>query len=155
MAPRRGLLEQYVERPLAYPCEVGWGEMEGGDKERWCPHCEKTVLNVSAMTPTEAEIRLLNVRGVPCINYTRDAAGRVIFAAGSPAHRPSRGISTGALAVASVLAVLPAAACNTHKSSEVQISQVQSRRWEARQCPPPNPRARVRSVSTPRILWTS
>jgi hypothetical protein len=99
------LLGQLTDGPLLKTCDAEWDRMKGADKVRRCLACQRDVFWISAMTPAEAEIRLLNAGdAVPCIRYARDAAGSVVHAPAPPPpfqlHRPLR-----SLVVASALGV--------------------------------------------------
>jgi hypothetical protein len=101
----RSLLDQLTDGPLLKTCDAEWDRMEGTDKVRRCLACQRDVFWISAMTPAEAELRLLNASdAVPCIRYARDAAGSVVHAHQEPPpyqpHRPLR-----SLVVASALGV--------------------------------------------------
>ena len=96
-------LEELTKRPLAKPCAESWENMSGDDKVRECARCEKRVYNLSAMTPREAEIRLLNAEGLPCIQYRQDDAGRPMMQSEPSARRSHAAVwVAGALAVAAV-----------------------------------------------------
>jgi hypothetical protein len=102
--PPRSLLGQLTDGPLRKTCDAEWDRMEGTDRVRRCLACQRDVFWISAMTPAEAEIRLLNAGdAVPCIRYARDGAGSVVHAPAPPTfqlHRPLR-----SLVVASALGV--------------------------------------------------
>src|SRR5687767_16021977 len=99
----RSLLGQLTDRPLRKTCDAEWDRMEGTDKVRRCLACQRDVFWISAMTPAEAELRLLNAGdAVPCIRYARDAAGTVVHApAESSPYQPYRSLRS--LVVASAL----------------------------------------------------
>jgi len=72
------LLSQLTATPHERPCDARWDEMIGDDRVRHCASCARDVYDVSAMSPREAEIRLLNSgHAVPCIRYGRRADGTV------------------------------------------------------------------------------
>jgi hypothetical protein len=86
-------------------CDAEWDRMEGTDKVRRCLACQRDVYWISAMTPVEAELRVLNAGdAVPCIRYARDATGSVVYAAEDPhPYQPHRSLRS--LVVASALGV--------------------------------------------------
>jgi hypothetical protein len=104
---RRPLLEQLTQAPLAKPCDVPWDAMRGGERVRVCDACEREVWNLSAMTAREAEIRLLNAAGVPCINYRVDGEGALISRA--ELRAPPRRFGLGAAAFVASTLVAPGA----------------------------------------------
>jgi hypothetical protein len=102
---RRSLLRQLTETPLATPCDVPWDDMTGGDRQRRCAACDRDVWNLSAMTPREAEVRLLNAPHTPCINYRVDGAGRLVSRV--DARAPSLRLGIGAAAFVATTLVAP------------------------------------------------
>jgi hypothetical protein len=102
--PPRSLLGQLTDGPLLKTCDAEWERMEGTDKVRRCLACQRDVFWISAMTPAEAEIRLLNAPdAVPCIRYARDGAGGVVHAEEPRPYQPHRPLRS--LVVASALGV--------------------------------------------------
>ena len=59
------------------PCSLQWEQLEGGDRARFCPTCNKHVQNLSAMTRAEAET-FLNSPEPLCVTYQRDIRSRVL-----------------------------------------------------------------------------
>ena len=49
-----------------------WNEMTGNDRVRFCSHCEKSVNNISAMTPRKAAKLVMRSNGNLCIRYRVD-----------------------------------------------------------------------------------
>jgi hypothetical protein len=98
MRPRPTLLAQLTSVPLERPCEVPWDEMVGDDRVRHCAQCARDVLDLSAMSALEAEIRLLNAgTHQPCIRYAIDRTGAVLHTEPPRAHTPpSRSIAAAA-----------------------------------------------------------
>jgi hypothetical protein len=84
--PKLRMLEWVTSTPLARECRAEFGDTIGARREAFCERCHEVVLNPSAMTRVEAELRLLNAEKVPCIAFTRDESGEVSFA-GSAAAR--------------------------------------------------------------------
>lgn len=58
------------------PCTADWESMRGGDRVRFCDHCQKNVHNLSAMTEDEATRLVCEQAGELCVRYSRDAKGR-------------------------------------------------------------------------------
>src|SRR5437867_538664 len=52
MGNDRSVLDQIR---IASPCSASWDAMEGGDRVRFCAHCQKNVYNLSDMSRREAE----------------------------------------------------------------------------------------------------
>jgi hypothetical protein len=48
------------------PCSVGWENMTGDDKIRFCNQCNKQVFNLSVMTHRQAEAIIAATRGNLC-----------------------------------------------------------------------------------------
>jgi hypothetical protein len=106
MSSRRSLLSQLTGAPLEKPCDVPWDAMRGGERFRVCAECDREVWNLSAMTAREAEIRLLNASGSPCINYRVDEAGRLISRE-EPRALTARRLGLGAAAFVASTLVAP------------------------------------------------
>ncbi|MFZ4737831.1 MAG: hypothetical protein ACOYM9_17885 [Bradymonadia bacterium] len=87
--------------PLAFECPMDWRAMKGDDQRRYCGACNKHVVNLSACGNAAEARRTLEAAGPsPCIRYTSDASGRVLF----------RGPRTSLRALALVASVSAAAA---------------------------------------------
>ena len=61
---------------LAAPCPFKWDRMQGNDVVRRCPGCDKDVVNLSAMTRTDAESYLARTEH-GCVMFRRQD-GRVM-----------------------------------------------------------------------------
>lgn len=62
---------------IAAPCNVGWENMKGDDRVRFCGQCRLNVYNTSVMTPAEIG-DLLSQEGSPCLRLFRRADGTMI-----------------------------------------------------------------------------
>lgn len=83
-----------------YRCPLAWSKLTGGDRERFCAQCEKTVTDLSAMPRREADAFLRAQPHSVCVRIVHDAAGRAVHRGES---RPS-GLVTAAILSASCLA---------------------------------------------------
>ncbi len=63
---------------IASPCPVGWEQMAGDDRVRFCEQCSLRVYNISAMTRTEAEALIANTEGRICARLFRRFDGTII-----------------------------------------------------------------------------
>ena len=63
---------------IASPCPVGWEQMTGDERVRFCEQCSLRVYNISAMTRTEAEALIANTEGRICARLYRRFDGTVI-----------------------------------------------------------------------------
>jgi hypothetical protein len=64
---------------IAAPCSVGWENMSGTDRIRFCNQCSKSVYNISAMSQSEAEKLLAEQQYAPCLSLFRRIDGTIIF----------------------------------------------------------------------------
>src|SRR6266849_4080752 len=63
---------------IASPCPVGWEQMAGDDRVRFCEQCSLRVYNISAMTRNEAETLIANTEGHICARLYRRSDGTII-----------------------------------------------------------------------------
>lgn len=113
---------------VSEPCELSWDDLVGGDKERGCERCRKTVIDLSAMTRTEASIRLHNSVGPPCIRYELGPSGEVAFLPEfeatdvSNAPRGAPLFSPRAFAFAMTITAVPVAACSKESTPSAFVA---------------------------------
>src|ERR1041384_5080935 len=63
---------------VASPCDVGWENMAGDDRVRFCQSCELHVYNIAAMSRREAEDLIRNTEGRLCVSLFRRLDGTVL-----------------------------------------------------------------------------
>jgi len=63
---------------IATPCPVGWQNMTGDNRKRFCGLCSLNVYNFSEMTATEVETLVRRSEGMVCARMFRRADGTVI-----------------------------------------------------------------------------
>lgn len=63
---------------LASPCTARWEDMSGDDRTRFCPHCQKHVFNLSAMSQAEAEKLVREKEGSFCGRFYKRGDGRIL-----------------------------------------------------------------------------
>jgi hypothetical protein len=63
---------------IASPCPVGWDQMTGDDRVRFCQRCSLRVYNISEMTRTEAEALIAKTEGHICARIYRRFDGTII-----------------------------------------------------------------------------
>lgn len=63
---------------VAAPCNVGWDNMVGNEKVRFCGQCNLNVYNLSGMTRPDAEHLIAQMEGRLCIRYYRRADGTIL-----------------------------------------------------------------------------
>lgn len=63
---------------IASPCHVGWENMSGDERKRFCQSCSLNVYNISEMTKAEAEALIAKSEGRICARIYRRADGTVI-----------------------------------------------------------------------------
>jgi hypothetical protein len=56
---------------IASPCTASWEDMRGGDRVRFCDHCQLNVYNLSALTRTAAEKLVHDCEGRLCVRFFR------------------------------------------------------------------------------------
>ena len=62
------------------PCSEDWNAMHGTDRSRYCDHCCHSVINLSALSKSEAAKTILNSNpGTLCIRYTATPDGSIQF----------------------------------------------------------------------------
>lgn len=63
---------------VAAPCNVGWDNMVGNERVRFCGQCSMNVYNLSAMTKQDAERLITQAEGRLCVRYYRRTDGTVL-----------------------------------------------------------------------------
>jgi len=63
---------------IATACPVGWEQMTGDDRVRFCHHCHLNVYNISALSRSEAESLIASTEGRLCARLFRRADGTVL-----------------------------------------------------------------------------
>jgi hypothetical protein len=63
---------------IATPCPMGWEQMTGNDRVRFCDQCQLNVFNLSELTPTEVEELIASSEGRICGRLYRRADGTVL-----------------------------------------------------------------------------
>lgn len=63
---------------IASPCNVGWENMTGDDRTRFCDQCSLHVYNISALTRDEVALLIKNTEGRICARLHRRADGTVL-----------------------------------------------------------------------------
>jgi hypothetical protein len=76
--------------PIANPCGQDWSTMRPDGGGRHCARCDKTVVDLSAMTEAQARTLVARTRRPLCVRYRADASGEVHFRA-APPSRGARG----------------------------------------------------------------
>ncbi|HYG82521.1 MAG TPA: carboxypeptidase-like regulatory domain-containing protein, partial [Pyrinomonadaceae bacterium] len=71
--------KDFLERVrIASPCNVGWENMAGDDRTRFCDQCSLHVYNISRMTRDEVASLVKNAEGRICARLYRRADGTVL-----------------------------------------------------------------------------
>jgi hypothetical protein len=113
---------------IASPCNVGWTNMRGDDRVRFCDHCRKNVYNLSAMTKQEAEALLKEKEGRLCISIFRRKDGTILTADCPVGLRLARRAAIRSVAaVASVIGILLAVAARfgLTDQTDVQVRELE------------------------------
>jgi hypothetical protein len=63
---------------IAAPCNVGWDNMVGNERVRFCNQCNLNVYNLSAMAKNDAERLVSQTEGRLCVRYYRRADGTIL-----------------------------------------------------------------------------
>jgi hypothetical protein len=95
------------------PCTASWDEMSGDDASRFCFQCSKTVYDLGAMDPADAEAFLEQALGageVPCVRLFQRPDGRVLTSECSPGARGRHARRAARTLVAAALATTAAVA---------------------------------------------
>lgn len=63
---------------IATPCPIGWDQMTGDNRVRFCDHCHLHVYNIAELSRTEAEKLIAATEGRLCARLFRRADGTVL-----------------------------------------------------------------------------
>ena len=63
---------------VASPCRVGWDQMIGSERMRFCGQCSLNVYNLSGMKRADAESLIAANEGRLCVRFYRRADGSII-----------------------------------------------------------------------------
>ncbi len=63
---------------IASPCPVGWEQMKGDDRARFCDHCDLHVYNISELTTRQAVALIEKTEGRLCARLYRRTDGSVL-----------------------------------------------------------------------------
>ena len=63
---------------IATPCPIGWEQMAGDNRVRFCDHCQLNVYNISELSRIEAEALIASTEGRLCARLYRRADGTVL-----------------------------------------------------------------------------
>ena len=63
---------------MASICDVGWNNMSGDDRVRFCNKCQQNVYNLTTMTPAQAEQFLVEREGKACVRAYRRFDGSIL-----------------------------------------------------------------------------
>jgi hypothetical protein len=98
---------------IASPCSVGWENMKGDDRERFCNLCQLSVYNISDMTEREAESFLRSRIGEQrtCVQLWRRADGTVMTDNCPRFLRPVRNAGRRAVSALQMLLVFLLGSC--------------------------------------------
>lgn len=101
--PRRTKVLRFCLDVLAKPapCPESWDLMDGGECQRSCTRCGETVIDVSAMEPTEAEAFLEeHIDRAPFLDVYVREDGRVMTKPCMPGLRQRRMLRIGTAVLA-------------------------------------------------------
>jgi len=87
--------------PIPEPCSASWDDMHGGERKRFCDHCDKHVHHLSALSEDEAAEVLKHPE--VCVRYAVGADAQIRF-------RSRRRFLVGLAAATSAVASVPAVA---------------------------------------------
>src|SRR5262245_14995436 len=88
------------------PCDVGWENMSGDDRVRFCHECRLSVYNIAAMTRAEAEGLVRHHEGRLCVSLVRRSDGTVMTRDCRLGLRVRRGIGRAIWAAGLVVAAI-------------------------------------------------
>lgn len=130
---------------VAAPCSVGWENMVGTDRVRFCGQCQLNVYNLSDMTRNEAERLISESEGRLCVRYYRRADGTILtrncpVGLRALRRRLSRVAAATATAVLSFITGLLAA---TGFRDDSKLSKASAAT--------PNAEIKIRSIPEPRV----
>jgi hypothetical protein len=63
---------------IATPCPIGWDQMTGDNRIRFCGHCQLNVYNISELSRIEAEKLIASSEGRLCARLFRRADGTIL-----------------------------------------------------------------------------
>jgi hypothetical protein len=63
---------------IPHPCPTGEREMAGDGATRFCPHCQKNVYDLSAMTRDDAERLVCQKAGNLCVLFSQTRDGKLV-----------------------------------------------------------------------------
>lgn len=111
---------------IATPCKVGWDEMKGDGRVRFCGQCEKNVFNVANMSRAEAE-GLIHERmqgSEVCVRLFRRVDGTILTSDCPVGIRAKmRWRMERAIVAGGILAILAAFAAKYVASKTCNVSQ--------------------------------
>ena len=87
---------------IGTPCDNVWDELEPRDEGRFCPQCEKVVIDLRDKTARDAWRVIDQARGALCVRIRPDANGEAVFKRppSPPASARLAAIAAGALLAA-------------------------------------------------------
>jgi hypothetical protein len=111
---------------IASPCHKNWNQMVGSEQVRYCPECQRSVYNFSAMTTSEVEAIAAAREGRLCVRFYQAADGSMQIQ-NSPRglHESIRRASlVAASAMSALLTFGPAMAVTPQQNQEPQLVQI-------------------------------
>ena len=111
---------------IATPCPIGWEQMTGDNRVRFCDHCQLNVYNISELSRSEAEKLIASTEGRLCARLFRRADGTVLTKdcpVGLRALR--RRVAKRAAAIFAAIVSLSAVAFTQHSSKNAKTSCTQ------------------------------
>jgi hypothetical protein len=95
---------------IANPCRESWDAMDGGDRQRFCNTCNRSVHDLSALTRREVSDLLANNQGKVCGRISYDGRGNQIF---TKERNPiERLMQISVLGVSAMASAAPAPSCD-------------------------------------------
>lgn len=107
-------MESILDRvTVGFRCPMNWEEMAGGEGERFCSKCQKSVVDLSEMTIAEAEdfVREKGPEGTACVRLFRDREGQLVTKGCRSSQENAKTILRKAAVGAAVAGGLSMAAC--------------------------------------------
>jgi hypothetical protein len=112
---------------IPQPCSVGWEQMSGDDRTRFCNECNKQVYDLSAMTRRQAEALIEISRGKLCARITRQQDGTIVVAEDftlpvARLHHIKRASPIASAVISAMMAVSPVMAAQNSAPAKQSVS---------------------------------
>jgi hypothetical protein len=127
---------------IASPCDVGWANMQGDERVRFCKRCQMHVYNLSGMTRNEAESLLRHREGRMCVSIFRRLDGTILTAdcpIGLRLARRAMAKATGLAAVCASFVFAVSLGLGLSQGTVARLRDLEPFKWISTWFAPPAP----------------